>query len=199
MSVRHQGTAAAGIRWGTGRIPGRGVLGDLELKPKESLVLSEEVQNILNKDVDPKKLRIEESGHIYLPAGEYRRVLCNAFGIAGWQFFPITPGTVTPGGGNDPNTQRTLTRRFALVVQETLLAESTETVEFVGVPQEKILELLSRLQYDGFGHCCQQIGIADELKEPPYLADWRAKYAKQLEEVSEVDGKEVQKRIWRQI
>ena len=182
-------------KWGEGLTYGRGRRGPpVFLKESPSDIL-EAVEEELKKPLHPNKFEIDRRGHVYLPYMEYRRSLCEIFGVGGWHLIPVTDVEVDPGGGNNADTQRVSRRDFALVVKQICLAKASAEVEFTGLVEENIVRVMMELQNKALATCCRDIGMAHQLTLPDFVSHWRAENAESKEEVV---GDET-KTVWRKI
>lgn len=144
-------------RWGYGRIPGRGIGGSPNLKDADGVEFPEGAKEREAEagivDGRPQEAATRPT------AQKCRHLLCEAFGVGGWQFVPLTTAQLTPGGKLEPEVQRQLRRSFALVVKGVCLAKTEQEVSFSGLPEENILVNLTQLSDAALVSLCHQINI----------------------------------------
>lgn len=137
---------------------------------------SKEIQEILSTNLDPAEIEIKPDGAIYLPESRYRRLLCNAFGPGGWALVPRSAHTLSGG---------VLSREYALFVDGRFISQARGHSQ-VHEPRG------SSSQYNMASHpalvseaarsnalmrLCKDLGIANELWDPSFVAEWKAENA----------------------
>lgn len=136
---------------------------------------SKEIQEILSSNLDPTEIEIKPDGAIYLPESRYRRLLCNAFGPGGWALIPRSAHTFSGG---------ILSREYALFVDGRFISQARG--------HSQVQESRNSSQYSMSSHpalvseavrsnalmrLCKDLGIANELWDPSFVAEWKAENA----------------------
>lgn len=131
-------------------------------------LLDERALAALAAPVDDSLVEIKPDGAIYLPEVHYRRVLTQAFGPLGWLLWPRGPHTLLAGG-------TVLTREYVLVCKGRVVATARGSATLHA--HTNAAQATESVKSNALMRTCKDLGIASELWDARYVAQWRERFA----------------------
>jgi hypothetical protein len=148
--------------------------------------VSSKQQEVLLGTIDPNDVEIKPDGIVYLPQIKYRRKLNNAFCPMGWSMIPR--GDLSMKGN-------CLYRSYALIVGGRFVAEAIGSQEYYeNNGNMNYADAAEGVKSNALERCCKDLGIASEMWDPSWIAEWKKDYAI---EVSAPNRNNQMKNVWR--
>lgn len=148
----------------------------------------QETQDVLNGSIDADKVQIKPDGILYYPQVEYRKLLRKAFGGGGWAIRRLDI-TMKDNVVMFDGELWTLGRYAAGAIGEQDYIPNNGNMSEATAVEGAKSDCLTR--------CCKDLGIAEELWDPQYIAKWKDEYAVQVWCENVKDGKGKKKLLWR--
>ncbi|KAJ2556703.1 hypothetical protein EV175_001823 [Coemansia sp. RSA 1933] len=140
--------------------------------------------DVLMAPVADGEVEIKPDGLLYLPEIKYRRILNRAFGPGGWGLVPRGAHSVSG---------RNLSREYALICLGRFISQARGEQEFFD--PSGLATATEGCKSNALVRCCKDLGIASELWDPAFIAQFKAKYC--VEEWMTHAAKGNKKRLWR--
>lgn len=148
--------------------------------------------DILLASVNENDIEIKPDGLIYLPEIMYRRILNRAFGPGGWALMPRGD---TLHYHNETEGGQLITRAYAMYCDGRFAAQATGEHAFYSKNNLQYGKACESAKSNALMRCCKDLGVASELWDPKFIAQWKSQYATELwcENVRTKD----KKKLWR--
>ena len=127
---------------------------------------TERVVQVLTQPIEETDVEIKPDGIIYLPEVRYRKILLRAFGPGGWCLVPKGPHTLTGP---------TLSREYALYCEGRFISQARGSASISSFNNPALAS--ESVRSNALMRCCKDLGIADELWDPLFVARWKKQYA----------------------
>ncbi len=151
-----------------------------------TLELTEEQRAIVFAPVDPDLVEIRPDGPIYLPAMEYRNILCQAFGLE-WRIIPDTPMPLQEGS--------ILLWGFHLIIQGVPMGFAWGEQNYQkGDWRMSYGDAIEGAKSNALMRLCKGLNMCKELWRPSFGRQWKEQYA---DTCQERDKKGNMKTLWR--
>jgi len=158
------------------------------LETAGTIKLTDAQRKIVFGKVEADLVEIREDGIVYLPAVEYKRTLCEAFGLE-WAVVPESPKPVEVDG--------LILWGFYLFVQGQPVAFAWgEQKHQMGDHFMSYGDAMEGAKSNAIMRLCKQIGIAQDLWRPSFIRKWRHDHAESFEARNR-QGKRVT--MWRRL
>jgi hypothetical protein len=143
--------------------------------------VSTEVAMKLMAPVNPNDVEIRPDGIVYLPEIKYRRILNAAFGPMGWALKARSDYQLREWTDRQGKKVGTLTREYALFANGRFVSEVWGEQDYYDEnPNMSYATAAEAVRSNALVRCCKDLGIASELWDPVFIADWQKKYAVQV-------------------
>ncbi|KAJ1930793.1 hypothetical protein FBU59_006938 [Linderina macrospora] len=142
------------------------------------------ITDLLMSPIAETDIEIKPDGLIYLPEIKYRRILNRAFGPGGWGMVPRGAHSVSG---------RTLSREYALICLGRFISQARGEQDFFD--ESGLATATEGCKSNALMRCCKDLGIASELWDPAFIAQFKAKHC--VEEWVTHATKGNKKRMWR--
>jgi len=146
---------------------------EMLLETAGTIKLTDDQRAIIFAKVDPDLVEIREDGIVYLPAVEYKVVLCETFGLE-WAIVPESPKPVEVDG--------VILWGFHLFVQGQPIAFAWGEQQYKkGSYMMSYGDAMEGAKSNAIMRLCKQIGIAQDLWRPSFIRKWKAENAEEYE------------------
>ncbi len=168
------------------KLPRSGVVAML-LDTAGTLETTEEQRAVLFAKVDADLVEIREDGIVYLPAVEFKQILCAVFGTS-WAIVPESPKPVEVDG--------LILWGFHLFIQGQPIAFAWgEQKHQMGDYFMSYGDAMEGAKSNAIMRLCKQIGIAQDLWRPAFIRKWKVENSVEYEGVDRKTGKK--KMMWK--
>lgn len=133
--------------------------------------------DVLAEPVDRDAVDVREDGKAYLPGVHFRRIMNRAFGPGGWALLPRRPPAADRG---------LVVWHGVLVCLGRFVAEAVgESIYRPNNPNDSYPTSVEKAKTDCLTRCCKDLGIAWELWDKKWTAEWMRERCESFEK----DGK----------
>jgi len=147
--------------------------------------ISKEESEALNAPIDPQVVEIRPDGLLYLPGNEYRSRLNSILGAGQWALRHIADGRISRQ--NDD----VFWYRGELWIRGEFIAEAIGEQPYKSQnANSSWVTAREGAKTDCLVRCCKDLGIANELWNPQYTAEWKKNHARPVKMVPLNGGKE---------
>jgi len=136
--------------------------------------ITDEQREILFAPVDEDKIEMRPDGLIYLPWVFYTERLNKAF--------PMQWAIIPKGEAKYLEDEKLMMREYLLIIKGSLMATAVgEQNYYANNKTMSYTDAIEGTKSNALMRCCKAIGISNELWQPEFIKNWKAKHGKSNE------------------